>query len=395
MKNVLFAAAVTGVLPFAAYAQSNVTLYGVIDEGLQFNSNAKQIVNGVNIGGRTYSLNSTSGLNGARWGLRGSEDLGGDLKSIFTLESGFDLNNGALGQGGTLFGRQAFVGLSSDSLGTLTTGRQYDMVVKFVAPVSTLGYIGGATTTDHPGDMDNFIASTRTNNSIRYVSPTYSGLTFGTQLSLGGQPGNISGGGGYSGGIGYSAGPLNAGIAINYFKNPTGATAGTGFFTGNANGASSLSGVLNSNYATASAFQNAAAGANYTIGPATFGLTYSNVQYGSIAALNGATAHFHILETGLRWRFTPAFFVGVAYDYTKGSNIVSNNANFGNQHFNQFSMLADYFISKRTDVYVTAAFQKASGTSSIGNAAVANIGNIGDAPSDRQALLRFAIRHTF
>ena len=52
-------------------------------------------------------------LQGSRWGLKGTEDLGGGLKAIFQLENGFDVNNGKLGQGGLLFGRQAYVGLTS------------------------------------------------------------------------------------------------------------------------------------------------------------------------------------------------------------------------------------------------------------------------------------------
>ena len=86
-------------------ASSNVTLYGLIDTGLQYVSNGP--------GGHSKTGISTGNLSGSRWGLRGSEDLGDGLSAIFTLENGFDSSNGQTMQGDRLFGRQAYVGLSS------------------------------------------------------------------------------------------------------------------------------------------------------------------------------------------------------------------------------------------------------------------------------------------
>lgn len=105
-----------------SYAQSSVTLYGIIDVGLVFNNNA---------GGQKQYFMSSGNIQGSRWGLRGTEDLGGGLSALFVLENGFSVNNGRLAQGGDEFGRQAYVGLSSTSIGTLTLGRQYDSIVDF------------------------------------------------------------------------------------------------------------------------------------------------------------------------------------------------------------------------------------------------------------------------
>jgi predicted porin len=88
-----------------ANAQGSVTLYGLIDEGFEAISNAT--TSGGAPGGRQFRLDATSGLNSSRWGLKGREDLGGGLAALFQLENGFELNNGRLGQGGALFGRQA------------------------------------------------------------------------------------------------------------------------------------------------------------------------------------------------------------------------------------------------------------------------------------------------
>jgi predicted porin len=100
-----------------ASGQSSVTLYGMVDNGLSYASNS----------GGSHQYNMSSGvLSGSRFGLLGSEDLGGGLKAIFTLENGFDVNSGKASQGGLMFGRRAFVGLSSSRFGTITLGRQYD-----------------------------------------------------------------------------------------------------------------------------------------------------------------------------------------------------------------------------------------------------------------------------
>src|ERR1700712_516811 len=120
MKKSLLALAALGTFAGAAQAQSSVTLYGIIDAGFVYNNNQA--------GQKLYSLNSGN-LQGSRWGLRGTEDLGGGLKAIFVLENGFDVNTGKLGQSGLEFGRSAYVGLSSAQFGTVTLGRQYDSVV--------------------------------------------------------------------------------------------------------------------------------------------------------------------------------------------------------------------------------------------------------------------------
>ena len=264
----------------------------------------------------------------------------------------------------------------------------------YAQQVTIQGYLGSEPF-QHPGDMDNTANSLRTNNAIRYASPSFRGLTFGVEGSLGGVPGSISEGSGYSAGLAYANGPLTLGMAYLYFKNPTGATAGTGFFTSNGSG-TQLSGILNKGYASANSYQVAIAGATYVIGPTLVGVSYSNVRYAAIAELAGATARFSNVDVGVRWTLTPAFFVGAAYVYTKGSSVTTpEGASIGNQHFNQVSVIADYALSKRTDVYAEGAYQKAAGISSTGAAAVANIGNTGDSGSSSQTLVRVAIRHKF
>ncbi len=395
MRKILLTAVITAVGPTAVHSQSSVTLYGILDEGIELNTNATHLVKGVNVGGRRVYVDSIDGQNGSRWGIRGAEDLGDGLKAVFDIQGGINVNTGAFGQGGTPFGRTTYVGLSSKSYGSLTLGRQYDLVVAYVQPVTSTGYIGGSTTFGHPVDLDNLVNTLRVNNSIKYASPDFNGLNFGAEASLGGQPGNITGGSGYSFGASYSHGPLTLGAGYNFFKNPTGPSAGTGLFTDNVSGATSLSGALNSNYVTASSYQVAGVGGTYAIGPAVIGLTYTNTQYGNVASLANVSPKFNDIEAGLRWSFSPAFFTGIAYNYTTSTGVQVHDNTLGNQHYNQVSVLADYFLSKRTDAYFTAAYQRASGTSSTGSEAVANIGGYGDSSNQRQAVFRLAMRHRF
>ncbi|MGF6367994.1 putative porin [Paraburkholderia sp. RAU6.4a] len=142
-----------------AHAQSGVTLYGLIDNGLNYQSNAG--------GKRLYNM-SAGELNGSRWGLRGTEDLGGGLAAICVLENGFDENTGKLGQAGLQFGRQAYVGVVS-GVGAVTLGRQYDSIVDYVNPFAAANTWGG-TFLAHPGDVDQLAHTNRTNNSVKFKS---------------------------------------------------------------------------------------------------------------------------------------------------------------------------------------------------------------------------------
>jgi predicted porin len=390
MKKYLFPVAALIGFSSLAHAQSNVTLYGILDNALLFVNNNKNVVNGVNVGGRSLGLDANAGVSGSRWGLRGSEDLGRGMHAVFTLESGINVNNGAFGQGGTAFGRQAFVGLQGDRLGALTFGRQYDMIVVNVQPASTLMFVGGGLG-EHPGDLDNFNDTLRTNNSVNYVSPSFKGLTFGAGVSMGGRPGSVSEGSGYSVGANYTGGPVRLGVAYLFFKNPTG-TPGSGYFTSNQNGVSVLSGLMNSGYATANSYQVAALAGTYTVGKVSVGASYSNIQYANISALGGETATFNVLDLGAKYVFTPAFFMGLDYSYTKGNTV---DGRVGNQHFNQISLMADYSVTKRTDIYLEAAFQAAAGMNSTGTAAIADIGATGDSSTSHQTAVRLSFRHRF
>ncbi|CAE6786741.1 Outer membrane porin protein [Paraburkholderia domus] len=376
-----------------AHSQSNVLLYGIIDEGVQFNSNAG--------GNRQYYLASGE-LNGSRWGLRGSEDLGSGLKALFVLENGFDVNTGKLGQGGLEFGRRAYVGLSS-GLGTVTLGRQYDSVVDFVGLLEAgdqwAGYLGA-----HPADNDNFNNTNRVNNAVKYTSRSLGGFTFGGMYSLGGIAGDTTRNQIWSFGAGYANGPLVLGAAYLNVRNPNVSFYGSGGTvaptTGGVPGSNFGSSPVISGYASARTLQVIGAGAAYTFGASTFGALYSNTRFkglgdassGPVSARGiSGSATLNNVEVNFKYQFTPALLVGAEYVYTKGSG----PDGVGDVSYHQGALGIDYFLSKRTDIYAVAAFQKASGTDSSGKPAVASLSQITPSSTDRQTALRLAIRHKF
>ncbi|MDR7379463.1 putative porin [Rhodoferax ferrireducens] len=211
MKKSLIALAVLAASG-AAMAQSTVTLYGLIDASIQ-------VVKTPSYNTTTGALTSLSqtnltsgGQNGSRWGLKGSEDLGGGLNAVFDLQSGFNVDTGVSGQGGALFGRHAFVGLSG-GFGTLTFGRHdtsYDDVKGNVlasannsfdaangAGVSAATYatiVNPAATAAQILAVANIYGAntgawtgynSRVNNSIKYQTNNYGGFSAGVTYGLG------------------------------------------------------------------------------------------------------------------------------------------------------------------------------------------------------------------
>lgn len=185
MKKALQSIVLLGAATGVAQAATSVTLYGLVDGGIGY-SKTKVTQDATRFEGEGWAEKRDVGmvdglLNGNRWGLKGTEDLGNGTSAIFQLESGFDLGSGHAGQEGRLFGRKAIIGLTGDSWGTLTLGRQYNLaddVVSGIDPFGTgvgqAGVTGGAF-----GDSP----SARMDNSIKYMTPDFGGFKFGIAYS--------------------------------------------------------------------------------------------------------------------------------------------------------------------------------------------------------------------
>ena len=256
----LYAGALLASAASVAHAQNSVTLYGVVDDGIAYQSD----VAGSTGSGRTVSLEAGN-LSGNRWGLRGIEDLGGGLSTVFRLESGFNVNSGKTSQGGRIFGRTAMVGLTDTAYGSLSVGRQYDPVIDLVQPLTADDSMGSVFAT--PGDMDNYDNSYRTNNSIKYTSPDLMGLRAAAMYAFGGVAGQIAAGQTYAAAIAYHHGPL--GVAAGYFHaNSNGGTVATSdALNPNASTFAIASEAITGGFVAANSLQIVRAAASYALAP--------------------------------------------------------------------------------------------------------------------------------
>jgi predicted porin len=381
-----FSLAALGAAAGPAHAQSSVTLYGTIDTSISYIHHAAGSNNLWTLGNSAFG-----NLSGSRWGLKGAEDLGGGLKAIFQLENGFNPSTGQLAQGGRLFGRQAYVGLNSDQYGAITLGRQYDPLIDLVQGITADNYFGSAFAT--PGDVDNYDNSFRVNNAVKYTTPVWNGLQLAAMYSFGGIAGATGAEQSYSAAIAYTAGPLS--LAGGYFHAAnSAASAGLRTDTGwTSTSDGTFDGPINAGYATARSLAIARVAGQYVVGPFTFGLGYSNARYapdGSSLFLN--TQKYNTGQGFLNYQVAPALLLGVGYSYTHANGDTTAT-------YHQVSIGADYNLSKRTDLYMTAAWQHASGQTGDGAfgsmPAQASIGSYGYAGTSSQTMVNLGLRHKF
>jgi predicted porin len=339
-------------------AQSSVTLYGTIDDSITYYNNAGH--------GSVFRLQDGN-LDASKWGLKGSEDLGDGLKAVFDLENGFESNSGALEAAGREFNRQAYVGLASDTLGTLTVGRQFDPTVDLVQGITADGY-GPAFTT--PGDADDNDDTIRVSNAIKYASPTYAGFQYELLYAPGGVAGSASSGQTYSAAVLYVNGDASLAAGYLFAKNDEVDGAGTSDPIQN-NSVTPLDGAV----ALVGSRQIAQVAAQYVVGSVTANLRYSNAQYKPYVSFGAfdRTETFNIGAASLGYQMTPAELLALGYTYTK-----SNGASAATYH--SVAASSQYSPSKRTTLYATAGYTHASGTtfSSDGSMIVSAGGTVGN-----------------
>jgi predicted porin len=389
MKRSLLALGVLGAFAGAAHAQSTVTLYGLIDEGLDYTNN---------VGGHSLYALSSGDAQGSRWGLKGTEDLGAGVSAIFQLENGFNVNSGKLGQEGQEFGRQAFVGVSSATLGTVTLGRQYDSLVDYLAPLTANGNWAGGMFS-HPYDNDNSDNTFRINNAVKYASINYAGFSFGAAYAFSNSTAfaiNRA----ESVGVQYINGGLTVAAAYLNVDSPNNGSAGAVANLGSSGTDGSW---------TATRQRVFGAGINYTIESATLGFVYTNTnlsqptatQYANLAAsptLGAASSlKFNNFEVNAKYQFTPALYVGGMYTYTQATYDGTSGGS-AKPKYHQFGLMADYNLSKRTDVYVQGTYIKVANASDVTGTGLEFASNPDtSAPSSngQQIMARVGIRQQF
>ena len=369
-------------LPLAAcaavHAQSSVTLYGAVDAAVTYTNNQH--------GAATYQA-SSGGRAGDKFGLTGTETLSPNLKARFVLESGFNIQNGTEQPANTLFGRQAYVGLSG-TWGEVLLGRQYSLTNNYLSPLgSDTLFAGGLGSM--LSDVDAVWNYDKVSNAIKFNSADVRGWRYSAMYSR--SSSDLETHDGYSIGSSYTKGNLT--IAAAYMNMSTPATtmylaseppvAGQPYALPVAN-------PIFDNYTTANTQQVFGVGASYVSGRSQLTAVYTNVRFQDIVrTLSNANAPtnavFNNYQLNYAFKFTPYTMAGVGYQYSVAPHSEYQLVDFG----------AAYYISKATYVYWITAWQHASGTNSAGKPAVADMLALAPSSDSDQLTVRVGLRHLF
>jgi len=337
LKKKLLVGAIAALASAGVFAQSSVTLYGIIDTGVTY----------VNNTAGSSQVSMASGINqGSRWGLLGKEDLGGGLKAIFNLESEFFVNNGQMAFENLLFNRRAFVGLSSDQYGTVVAGRDYDFLYDYVSYYTNVAQFAPAYAFHLANDIDR-LAGEQIQNTIRYESPLWNGLQAGVMYGMDNGNSAVTPHV-LSLGIKYSpTGSFHAPYSLSaaYTKTVGGGTtiatpAGTGATLAQmASGADSI--------------YTAAVAGQVNVSKFSFNALFTYTNQDGITRPGPMVAKVtNVYEAGVQYHMTPFMTFGV------GDSWIDQHKQ---GQYNQVSYGLDYRFSKRTDVFFFGTWQRAFG----------------------------------
>lgn len=306
MKKSLIALAILGSVAGAAQAQSAVTLYGIVD--LWTGRVAVTDAAGVKT---SETLMESGGVSGSRWGLKGSEDLGGGLKALFNIESGFAADTG-VGAGGP--NRQAYLGLQG-GFGTVTFGNVYS-AMDDVLGASNSGFDSALSASQNVLVVP-AVYNDKPKNAFKYVSPSFGGFSGGASYSLDEVAGVKKNQTDFS--LSYGAGP----IAANFAYEVQGDAAGT------------------------TDLKLTALNGSYDLGVAKLLASYGQAKIGSDKATD--------LQFGVDVPLSAALTLSAGYAQSKDDDGTAA----ADQKRTGFGVAAAYGLSKRTTAY--GGFRTAKG----------------------------------
>ena len=432
MKKSLLAVAAMTAFAGAAQAQSSVTVYGILDVGyVASNYNGTSITaNAANVG--NAASGSTGGLNGkqitagfgqsaestSRIGFKGNEDLGGGTSAIFTLELGLSPNsNGAATSGDSAaktlvstpaaFGqnnRQAFVGLKKNGIGSATIGTQYTPLFDVQSQTDAAGnnnlvgnmvYSGnlqsstgsynqglapyGGSTANQNLNGDNGAYTTRTSNAFKFQSERMAGFAGQLFYAQANQTNNITGAQGASANGGNVGGTNNNtawGVNADYVWNKLQVVAAyQGIKSWNPSAYATQT-YATSTFAagTADSFgNNSSDQQGYAAAVYDFGILKTYLQYvnrkGTSLMDSSYTTTRSATQIGVKGNLTP---VVTAYATMGAGNSAYYGQSLATNKFRGFQVGVDYFLSKRTNLYVAGGGFNQSGNGSAALSATAN-----------------------
>jgi len=329
MKNVFAKTAVvasTVMLATAAHAQSSVTLYGIADAGLIYQSKTQSPTGGN--GGRLLGF-TDSGMMPSLFGLKGDEDLGGGLHAEFNLESGIDMANGGFSDSnGNMWGRQAWVGLRGN-FGTVRAGLQYSpfFMQTLALDPRSLSQLGSSLVVY----ANNAIATgIFVSNAVTYTTPVIAGLQGSALFAFGGTPGNFQAGRQYSGSLSYHW--QNLGLYASYFN-------------GNAGGTAPVPTVM--------PLEASQIGATYKFGAVTAKASFVNFK------MAGAGVNNDVYNAGFDYLVLPMVDVNAGVWFQTNRDDTSSKSVMG-------AVGTQYFLSKATALYAQLGVVNNKGTQNLG-----------------------------
>ncbi|REE06478.1 putative porin [Paraburkholderia sp. BL27I4N3] len=392
----LIALSTAATLSFSgkAAAQSSVTLYGSFDVPVIY-SNNQQVEGGK--GGSSVQVGYV-GQAPSRFGFQGSEDLGGGRSAVFQLEGYVFPGTGQMMQAGSIFNKYAYVGLKDASIGTLALGRQTDSYSDF------LGLMVSSNTWatpygSHFGDLDNLNQAFNFNNSIKFTSNTFGGVTVGGSYSLGGSATSFALNRGYSLAASYAYGPFTVAAGYLTLNNPLDAAlGGSDGYIGDL--ACSNANAMYCSMQDAQTVRIAGVGGSMALDRLSVGLTYTHtqLQQTAFATADGGGKHHitaDIAELNLTYNVQPDFQLGAAYIF----NNIRPDGDASTQ-IHQVNLGATYLLSKRSAIYAVGIGQLSSGQGLGINAAgqsanLAQIPILGNSNSSRQFAVILGLRNSF
>ncbi|WP_347558865.1 porin [Robbsia sp. KACC 23696] len=284
----------------AAHAQSSVTMYGIIDNAIEYQN-----------GGAGAAVRMmSSGLYATVYGLKGKEDLGGGLYANFQLEQGFSAATGAATVATAAFNRLAWVGLSGP-FGEFRFGRQKKPEYQFLNGV--MDPIAGKSLASPYGNFED--VAVRANNAIAYFTPNLYGLTTQFMVAMRDQTTKPTNGLElYNVAARYTNGPFVAGLGYEQWGNATG---------------TALQRVLRGSLV-------------YRMGKARFFLAYQQERQ------SDNTENRRIYQLSAIYMFNPFNSLTLLYGYAQDRTGAANNAQ-------QVGAMYQYYLSKRTLLYAAVA----------------------------------------
>ncbi len=312
-----------------AFAQSSVTLYGIVDQSIRYTTNS-------NAANDSMVQMTNGAITNSRWGLKGTEDLGGGMQVFFRLESGFEPETGALDSNNTLFNRYAYVGLTSN-FGTVKLGRQATVGMDLFGDLDPLT-VGNYMANSWPF----YLTQGYVSSAVTYEK-SLAGFVFAASYGFGGQAGSMSADSYWGIRSSYTRGPLMVGAVYQQTRDDASRSQ-----------------------------QMWGAAAKYTIGPASLFLgyvggtdatgmidDYLNTQTVKTGSYIDNPRKDAIGYTGIVYQVTQAVSVTGAFYYDSMRNVNGLADNAGKRYTGVIE--AEYALSKSTQVYGTVDYNKVNG----------------------------------